>query len=509
MRRLLIDAVLAVGGGLAWAACFLEEPAKVLPFVAFAPLVVLMGRPRTLLWAFVWGFVAWLAMVPWIAPTIGTFGGLPAWLAVLGLVVMCAILALDAVVLAWVGRRVWRRQRTGLEAVVVLPSVWVCLEALRGIYVNGFPWNLAAYAWIDVPGALELSSWVGAWGVSWLVVAANVAVAIGIVRRRWKSVTAWILGILLLLVLAGRFAGSEMPRVGGRAVSILQPNAEITDDPREMWAQYVELLEMSKAECELGPRLLIWPESAAFPYHWEGSGHLRRDVLALAARGCPVLLGTPLYDTDPETAEVRVENAVVLVGRQGVEGSYAKRRLVPFGEYVPFEGVIPGLGKIAREAGRFAPGDEPALLPWGREMLAAAVCYEIVFPNAVAEQVREGATLLVTITNDAWYGDTAAPWQHLRAARFRAAETRRPTLRAALTGVSALIDAEGRVTAELGVGEKGVLRARIRGYDGLTPFVRFPWAVLLLSSVAAIWGVVVALRWLDVGWTDLGKIRRR
>jgi apolipoprotein N-acyltransferase len=209
-------------------------------------------------------------------------------------------------------------------------------------------------------------------------------------------------------------------------------------------------------------------------------------VERLAERGCAVLLGSAM-PTPARDGGVR--NAALLVGPDGVEGIYAKRRLVPFGEYVPFEEVLPFVGTLARQSGRFVAGDEPALLPWAGERLGVAVCYEVVFPGAVAEQVREGATLLVTITNDAWYGDSSAPWQHLRAARFRAAENRRPMMRAALTGVSALIDAGGRVSAQLGVGESGVLRARLHGANELSPYSRAPWASLVAAVLLAGLGV--------------------
>jgi apolipoprotein N-acyltransferase len=122
-----------------------------------------------------------------------------------------------------------------------------------------------------------------------------------------------------------------------------------------------------------------------------------------------------------------------------------------------------------------------------------AICYEVVFPGPVAEQTRAGATVLATVTNDAWYGDSSAPWQHFRAARFRAAENRRPLVRAALTGVSGVIGPLGEVRSRLGVGERGVLRARIAPRGELSPFARAPWAVPLASLLAA--AFVIVRRW--------------
>ncbi len=146
----------------------------------------------------------------------------------------------------------------------------------------------------------------------------------------------------------------------------------------------------------------------------------------------------------------RVYNSAFTVGPGGRATRYDKRHLVPFGEYVPLAGVFSFVDKLARNAGDFATADRLVLLPWGRERIGMAICYEIVFPAEVAATVADGATLLATITNDAWYGDTAAPWQHYAAARFRAAENRRPLVRAAITGVSAVVAPDGRERARPG-----------------------------------------------------------
>jgi apolipoprotein N-acyltransferase len=175
--------------------------------------------------------------------------------------------------------------------------------------------------------------------------------------------------------------------------------------------------------------------------------------------------------------EQPVFNSALVVQDGEVLGRYDKRHLVPWGEYVPLGDLLPFVGYLARSAGAFSAGDEPTLLPFSGERIGTAICFEVIFPAAVAEQVRAGASLLVTITNDAWYGDTFAPWQHLRAAQFRAAESARPMLRAAITGISAWIDAQGGLRQTLGIGEEGILRVEVRGRSGLTLYSRLPWLV--------------------------------
>ncbi len=484
-------ALLAVAGGLAWSLCFGRQASLWLPWVALVPLVLLIaGRGndrRGFLWGWFHGTVAWLGSVTWVAATIETYGGLPRPLSIALLGLMALYLGLGHGIFVYFGRRIWRRG--GGTALWALPALWVALEWLRGFAFGRFPWNLAAYAWTDLPGALPLAAVVGAYGVSYLVLFANVALAracIGGRRRRWELAVLAVLLPLLVLGFAGRFS-PETVRGAAREVRVVQPNSPIVSTAAAAGDNYRRLIALSEAECRgsaPGGVLLIWPESAAWPWSYETSAHLRRDVARLGALGCEVILGSDVADGREHF------NSALLVSGGAERGAYRKRKLVPWGEYVPLGDLFPFIGQLARQAGSFSPGDSVALLPWGEDRIGVAICYEIIFGGAVAEQVRAGATVLVTITNDAWYGDTSAPWQHFRAARFRAAENRRPVLRAALTGVSGLIDARGRVVAELGVGEEGVLRGRVTGSSELTPYSRAPWLVPFLAAFLAAFAIV-------------------
>lgn len=492
-------AALAILGGVAWAACFGVEPLRLLPWLALTPLILICRSGQPFRWGLLHGFVSWFAALPWLVDTVHTFGGLPVGLSWVLYVLLALYLGLDHGLFAWLGQGLARRG--GPWALLGLPSLWVVFEIVRGLPFGGFPWNLAAYAWVDQPGALVLSSWVGAFGVSWCLLFANVGLALSAARRRWFPAVTYPLLVLLVLVLAGRFVGpggSEpwlRPTMGESAwreageVRIIQPNAPIAS-AEETWANYRRLIDMSMAECVAspwpgrGPRLLIWPESAAFPFRYPDSPQLRRDIEVLAEGGCHVVFNTVVEK------DGHYFNAVLTVGDDGVLGTYAKRRLVPYGEYVPLAETFSFIGTLARQAGNFKAGEDVGLLPWADERLGMAICYEVVFPASVAEQVRAGASVLTTVTNDAWYGDSDAPWQHFRAARFRAAENRRPMLRAALTGVSGIIDAQGQVTAQLGVGEVGVLSAKVHGEQHLTPYTRAPWALPLLSFLTALFAIV-------------------
>lgn len=493
-RQTAASLALALGGAVMWSLCFGRQPSSWWPWCALVPLILLLGRRHAVLWGCLYGMAMWMGSMYWISGTLETFGGLPRGLAWLAQVLLVMYLGFDQVVFVIFGRRIWRHG--GAWAILGLPALWVSLEWLRGAAFGRFPWNLAAYAWVDMPGALPLAAWIGTFGVSYLLVLVNVCVAESWRRRRFEPAVVAAMAALTLLAAAGRFSHGEAPRessVDEAEVRVIQPNSAIVHTWEESWAQYQRLIAMSEEECTepRGPgarRLLVWPESAAWPHSYATSERLRRDVDRLNDLGCDVLLGSQV-DRGQD-----VYNATLMVTGGEPVGSYAKRKLVPWGEYVPLARVLPFMNKVARNAGNFTPGEDVGLLPWGEEEIAMAICYEVIFPAAAAQQVRAGATILATVTNDAWYGDTTAPHQHFRAARFRAAENRRPMIRAALTGVSGLIDRRGQVTSFLGVGERGALSARIVGFTDLSPFSRVPWAVPSASGLIALLAIAASWR---------------
>lgn len=519
--RRLLPWLLAPAAGALWASAFGVAPQALAPWVALIPLFLLLGsggRRRGFLLGWLHGIAFWLASIPWIAPTLETFGGHPAWLSWLLLAALALYLGLYTAAFAAIAAPLWRRAtgrpralsvapsaaaggRALALALLTLPGLWVALEVLRGWLLTGFAWNLAAYAWTEVPGALALSSWVGAWGVSYLVLFANLGLALALARGRGRRLAPAALGLLLpllLLGMGGRFgwagdfadAGRTGPR---RPVRLIQPAIynQVDYDPALTRVGYERLLRMTREACVPGA-LVVWPESAAWPLELDRDPLFAEDVSALlSAGGCSLLFNS----THREPGEEAVYfNSAYLVDAGGVVARYDKRHLVPFGEYVPLAGVFSFVGTMARNAGSYSPARDVVLLPWGGDDVGTAICFEITFPGEVAELVAAGAGVLVTVTNDAWYGETAAPWQHFRAARWRAAESRRPLLRAAITGVSGVIRPDGSVEQLLAPGEEGVLASRVAGRRGATLYVRAPWAVPALSWALAAFAMLAGAR---------------
>lgn len=484
--------LLALGGGAAWGLCFGEHAWIVAPWIALVPLILLLGQRRAGMLGWAHGVAFWLTSIPWIIPTLEIHGQLPGWLSALGLLALASYLAVFTGLFAAAGAVLWRRD--GVLALLGIPATWVVAEWLRGHLFAGFPWNLAAYAWIDFPGALPLAAWVGPYGVTFLLVLCNSALALAARQRRWQPAAATLGCVLLLLAAAGRWAvpmpGPYPSRDDGLEVRILQPNIGILTEweAASVEAQYQQMFEMSRQACKQPGTLLIWPESAAWPYSYSRDERLRRDLQRLAAMGCPVLVNTSM------SGPGGVFNTLLLLDEAGLKGRYDKQHLVPFGEYVPMAGWLPFLDKIARNAGEFLAGEEGVPLEWSDQLLAPAICFEITFPEEVAAQVRRGGSILVTVTNDSWYGDSSAPWQHYRAARFRSAENRRYLLRAAITGVSAIVGPDGSVRQQLGVGDEGVLAANVPGITVLTPYSRAPWVVPMFCLVVAAFAILLSRR---------------
>ncbi len=458
----------ALAGGVLWGLCFSARPFLPLCLVGLVPLLLLLPQRRAWLLGWIHGTATWAVALSWLVGTLTTYGAIEGWLAGLLLLGLAAFLGLYHLVFAALGSRLWRRG--GYLCLLALPALWVLLEVARGILVTGFPWNLAAYAWTGLPGALPLASWIGAWGVSFLVVLLSLGVARGIATRRWETAALGVLVAALVLAIASRWAGGRDAQGSLRTAAIVQPNTpnQVAFDARVFEEDYDRLLQLTREACRPGT-LVLWPESAAWPLLYGRDERLVSDLAGFAARGCSVL-----FNSVSQAGE-RYYNSALLVSPDRAIERYDKRHLVPFGEYVPLAGVFSFISSLARNAGDFSPASELRLLDWEGERLGPAICYEVVFPGEVAQLSRAGATVLVSMTNDAWYGDTSAPWQHLAAARFRAAENRRWLLRAAITGVSAVVAPDGSIQAQLGVGESGVLPARFEGRSDLAPFARAPW----------------------------------
>lgn len=498
-RELLI----ALGGGLLLAAAFPKVGLAPLVWVGLIPLLAILpgASPATALLAgSVYG-IAWRAgTLYWVVYAMTEFGGLSWPLAVLAAAGLVGYLALYQGVFAVA---VSRLDPVSPETPLVVAATWTGLEVVQAWLFSGFPWVLLGYP-AGAGGLLvQAADLAGVYGLGFLVVAVNAGLLAMLYGER-KGLTAATIPVLLLLVCAG-YGGLRLATAPAAAseegdaleVALVQGNVAQSQkwDAASREAIIDRHLELTARAAAGGADLVLWPESSwPDPYGIERNRVAAERVGSIADReGAAVLVGTVHVDDSGD--EVGVANAAVLYGADGQwRGRYEKRHLVPFGEYLPLRDLLDFLGPLVEAVGEMRPGPEDQELlrapDAGVPPFGLSICYEIIFPRIVRGQVRQGATFLATITNDAWYGTTSAPYQHFAMARLRAVENRRWLVRAANTGVSGVIDPWGRVRVRTGLFEEALAEATIAPRTDLTLYARtgdaFAYACLIVAVFAAV-----------------------
>jgi len=465
--------------------------AFVFPILLLEALERVEGKWRPWFIGWLAGTVFWSVSTNWVVAVMHDYGGLPQLLAVACMVGMGAYLGILWAMAAAVTTLVPGRLRIWL-----FPSSWIAITVLQRFQPYGFTWNDVASAFTDWPWLMQsLPVW-GTTGLSWSLVAGAAGVW-GVTRSGSRNAGALAVATAAV-TLSAAVAVSARPISAGPSVSVavVQPGTTLEEkwDPSMGREVADRVWSMTAEGALLGAELVLWPESAV-PYSLENDPSYRETVEQFAREfDVEIVLNSigPLVGGG-------YANSAYLVTPDGVSPvRYDKVQLVPFGEYVPPWARLAFTESLVREVGAFIPGRAPVVLP-ASVPLGVAICFEVVFPDLVAREVRGGALLLATLTNDGWYGFSWAPLQHFAQVRLRAAETQRWFARAALTGISGFVDPTGRVASHLEVGESGVLVEIVQPMRGLTPRARWGdwWAVL--CAVGAV-GVLV--------WNRRGAGRR-
>ena len=396
-----------------------------------------------------------------------TFG----WLLPVAVSGLPAYLALFTAFGFALARALWPRGVTRILALAVALTIG---EWLRGHLLTGFPWNAFGYALTEPLALAQTASLIGLWGMTFLSVAIFTSPAVLIdsrnqTRRPWLAPAA----ALLVLVAMGIYGAARLSQrptetVADVKLRIMQPNLQ--QDERfnysakaSVMQKYLALSDRSTGPQSTGVRdatILIWPESA-FPFFLTREGDAMAQIAELLPKGTVLITGAVRApDVPPGTPITRAYNSIYLIGDDGgILSVYDKLHLVPFGEYLPFQNLMEELGfeQLTKMRGGFIPGTRRRTMevPHAPRMLPL-ICYEVIFPSdAMTGDDRPG--WIVNLTNDGWFGISTGPYQHLQQARLRAIEQGLPLVRAANTGISAVIDPLGRIVAQLGLGREGVL----------------------------------------------------
>jgi len=499
--------------GLLLTAAFPKIGLNGLAWVALVPLLwVLNGvRPRE---AFrhgaIFGIVHFLSLLYWLVPTMVTYGHLPAYLSVAILFLFAAILSLVFVAPLTCGFAL--AARSPALVLILFPAFWVAGDFLRSFLFTGFPWGLVGTSQYRQLHLIQILDIFGVYGLSGLIAFTNSALLLGclaVTGKPWcgKPVGGRFAfaGLATAVALIGLTLGygamriAQIDRLAAEAprarVAVIQGNIGQSQkwDPAFQKATIEKYLRLSLSARPDRPDLIVWPESAA-PFYFLAEGPPTRLVMqGIADAATHFLIGAPAFEMRGQRADYY--NSAYLVGpRADVLGRYDKAHLVPFGEYTPFKKYLPFLGKIVEHVGDFQGGETGKTLEWLGRKLGIQICYEIIFPQLAREQVRNGAGLLITITNDAWYGKTAGPYQHFSLAVLRAVENRRVLARAANTGISGFIDPVGRMLDLTPLMEEATVVREVPLLDTLTFYTRFgdvfAGAGLVVSAAAVIWAQI-------------------
>jgi apolipoprotein N-acyltransferase len=459
-----------------------QPPVSLSPLAYVALVPVLLGTygkslRRSFMDGYVAGIVAFTGLVYWVVVSMNTYGGLtPALsLLVLGLLVLYLALYMGAFTLSVV----WLHSR-GIDAYLTAPLVWVILEYIRGILLSGFPWSYLGHSQYNFLALIQVTSITGSYFLSFLIVAVNGIVASILRTRRVPWPFLAFTAVLIVVTLAFGLNRMTVPEKGNLKAAIVQGNM-----PQDVkWdaafkAHTINTYRDLTVKYGPGASLVVWPETA-MPLVFDHDP-ARQTLLEI-----PVAIASPiLFGTIGRDYSDRYYNAAAVIGTDGrVLGMYNKVHLVPFGEFTPLVAYLPFLRNISVQIGDFHSGESHKPIPTDAGALGVLICFEGVFPSITNETVRQGANVLVNITNDAWFGRTSAPYQHLSFYVFRAVETDRWVLRSANTGVSAIIDPQGRIRSRTGLFEKTVLTGQFAMKQSQTFYVRHGDYFVLLVVIA-------------------------
>jgi apolipoprotein N-acyltransferase len=439
--------------------------------VALVPLVLALDglrAPRAALLGWLFGAAFWLAVMPWIYHVVHRFGGLSPPLALLALLLTAAGLALPMA--GMTALAALAAPRSALARLLVFPAAWAVQELFRTYAFSGFPWALAAYPLAPWPVLTQTAALGGAALTSFLVVLLNACLAEAgrPAGRRGPALAAAAAVVALPLAFGAARLAAPLAFAPGPELRVLVVQPDVDQDVRHRSGDALrihgEVTGLTRALLRRAPSdLVLWPESATL-LAWPWSEGLREDLTRLCREERTALLFNTVWSDAPADDAASYHNSAVLVDGTGIVGApYHKLRLVPFGEYVPLAALFRWVPQISQAVpGAFTPGTGAVPLELRGVRLGGAVCYEVVYPWIARAQVEAGADALFTLTNDAWYGTGGAQEQHWQAAVFRAVESGRPMLRAAVTGISGWVDGRGRTLARLEPGRKAGIAGRLR-----------------------------------------------
>jgi len=458
-----------------------QPPVSLFPlaFIALIPLMYALGKytyRHQFIPGFITGVVSYLGLIYWVVVAMNRYGGIDVFTSSLILLLFVLYLSIYSGFFSTAVSKM--DTRLSVPAYLSAPIVWVLLEYLRGIALTGFPWSFLAHSQHNFLSFIQVASITGTYFISFLIVSISCIVYFVATGKSISKVYVTIICIMAAGSIVYGMIRLHEPREEKLTTAIIQGN--IRQDVKWDEAFKIKTIQIYYQNTIQGASnvdFVVWPETA-LPLVFNDEIYVNQHI-----KGLPVLVNSPLlFGTIWKDRNRRLYNSSYVLGKNGdVSGIYNKAHLVPFGEYTPLVHYLPFLEKITAQGVGFASGEghDPITTDIGR--VGILICYEGVFPYITNMTVAKGAQFLVNLTNDAWYERTSAPYQHLAFYVFRAVETDRYVLRAANTGISAIIDPRGRITARTPIFEEQVLKGNFALRNNLTLYVRYGDYFILLS----------------------------
>jgi len=464
--------VAAALSGFFLVACLQKLNLHPLVWIAVLPLLLVLAGETSLWRAFAWAYLSGAIFLGgscyWFVGVTRQYGGLSLSLALLALLLFVVVSSVFFGAFGLVVGGVAHRSPT--LALLLSPFLWVAMEMARTYLITGFPWDLLGYG-VPFAGLRQIACVTGIYGLSFLAAATSALAAWAFLRWRSRWPRLALVGWAALLLIGNWALAPPPPTQGPNLALLVQPNVPLNEDSATAWAPWLnptklnELVTMSLdalsdqkrredialnekgQQHNVAPPLIIWAENSA-PFYFTRDQVFRNAVENMARQGGAYVVVNTVVPLGSGFSEIT--NSAVVIDPEGREIlQYDKIHLVPFGEYVPAWAFPDKIGRITSEAGNFLPGTSYRVAQTPEGTLGIFICYEDIFPQLVRRIALAGAQVLVNISNDAWFGDSAAPFQELEMARFRAIENHRYLLRATNDGITALIDPYGRVEKQI------------------------------------------------------------
>lgn len=466
-----VSLILPLISGIALWLAFPSPALFPLAWVGLIPYLYFLTRQpgwgRTLVGHLLFSLAYFGGVLYWIPRVMVVFGGFGWPLAAGAYLLLLLLLSLFLFPFTFLTRLV--AGRSPRQALVCAAGFWLLTELVRNYYLtNGFPWALLGYSQHPYLWMVQISDLSGVYLVSFLVVLANAALLSLFRFRDWKFLAVF--ATLMILANAyGVYRSYFWRPEKGQVIkaALVQPNIDLASSTEYYASKYYESLPRAyRKAVKLGAQLVIFPE-AQNPYFFNEDFYYRTFFTKLVSAGRAYLL----FNSTTVESDTRYFNSAYLLDPKGVVSyRYDKMHLVPFGEYVPAKEWLTFVDPLTHEVSAFTPGKDARLGDVNGVRFATLICYEQIFPEISREFQKKGAELLLILTNDAWYGRTAAPEQHLQIAAFRAVENRRMLLRAANSGYSAVIDELGRIRRRSGLFTEELIVADATAYKERTPY---------------------------------------